>query len=59
MCIDLSEDYADRASKDSKAYNYAYEHYMGRCMTREYKTVESHWNLEFQFKSFNQVVNFI
>lgn len=60
MCIDLSDDYAEKASKNSSiSYIYAYDYYMDRCMTREYKTIESQWNTEISFKTFQQAVNFV
>lgn len=59
MCFDLSEDYANKASKGDKDYDIAFNQYMNRCVTREYNTVETQWCLEFKTKPFKKVVNFI
>jgi len=38
LCEALAEDYADRASRGSKEYDEAYQHYLSRCLAR--KTID-------------------
>jgi hypothetical protein len=35
MCTELSNDYADRASRGGANYEDAYEHYLSRCLNRD------------------------
>jgi hypothetical protein len=58
-CIELAEDYADRATSSSNNYDDAYEQYLKRCITREEDKVSQHWETVFNIKIEKPILNFI
>jgi len=58
-CIELAEDYADRATNSSTNYDDAYEQYLKRCINREEEKVSQHWGTVFDIKIEKPILNFI
>jgi hypothetical protein len=46
ICIKLSEDYADRATKGGANYDDAYEHYLTRCLNRDEEELQSQYKVQ-------------
>ena len=59
QCIELSEDYADRAANMGANYDEAYEQYLTRCINREENKVKQLWHTTFAIADDSKVMNFI
>jgi len=58
-CIELSEDYADRAAHAGVNYDDAYAGYIGRCINRSEKVVTKEWRCVFNIKEYPAILNLL
>ncbi len=58
-CIELAEDYADRAASKGCDYDDSYEQYLIRCINREEENVSKQWGVVFRIKPNKPIFNFV
>ena len=58
-CIELSEDYADRAASSGVNYDDAYEGYIARCINRAETTVKIEWQCVFRIKTHPRILTLL
>jgi len=46
ICIKLSEDYADRATRGGADYDTAYDHYLVRCLNRDEEELQKQFKVQ-------------